>query len=266
MNAYNRKNVVQQAIKYEPLTVTFHDDSSDVIRNFWFDYYSHYYRDSDYSQPTYVAPYKYYGMTNVNSKSLWGYQPANYDKSASNSERLINRIKIYSLYRKRFTEYILINPVITNFSHGQHQQGSNEFLENTMTIAYESVLYNYGTTKVGGEPSGFATLNYDKTPSPLSPQGGGTNSIFGPGGAASAVQGVSNSLSDGNYLGAGLTAAKSINNFKNANWGTMAKTELSSIGMGILSGDTNTLNRLSLFQSGPAAGQLGSSQPPTVQD
>jgi hypothetical protein len=263
MNSYNRTNVVQQKLKYDPITITFHDDNSDVIRNFWFDYYTHYYRDSDYEASIYPAPYKYQGTVANTTKGYWGYQPANYSK---NSERLLNRIKIYSMYRKRFTEYVLVNPVITNFSHGQHQQGSNEFLENTMTVAYESVLYNYGTIKVGGEPSGFATLNYDKTPSPLSPQGGGTNSIFGPGGAISSVQGVSNSLSDSNYLGAGLTAAKSINNFKNANWGTMAKTEMSSIGSGLLSGDTNTLNRLSLFKSGAPPGQLSSAQPPSIQD
>jgi hypothetical protein len=48
-NAYNRPNFVQTKINYETINITFHDDSADVIRNFWFDYYNYYYRDADYS-------------------------------------------------------------------------------------------------------------------------------------------------------------------------------------------------------------------------
>ena len=40
LNAYNRTNVVQNKIKYDPVTITFHDDSADLIRDFWYDYYS----------------------------------------------------------------------------------------------------------------------------------------------------------------------------------------------------------------------------------
>jgi len=49
LNSYNRKNIVQERIQYDPISLTFHDDSANVIRNFWQGYYSHYYRDSDHS-------------------------------------------------------------------------------------------------------------------------------------------------------------------------------------------------------------------------
>lgn len=253
LNAYNRPNIVQNKIKYDPVTITFHDDSSDVVRDFWYDYMSHYYRDTDYSQPLYLQPTKY----NLQQTEQWGYQPAKYSTNGT-IEKILNRIKIYSLHQKRFTEYILINPMITSFQHGQHVQGQSEFVENTMSVAYETVLYNYGTIKIGGEPDGFATLSYDKVASPLTPQGGGTTSILGPGGLLSAATGIGQSLApnangDINPLGAlqaGVTGLKAFNNIKGQNLLGMAGSELKTIGLGILQGDTNTLNRLSLPKAG----------------
>ena len=250
-NAYNRPNIVQNKIKYEPITITFHDDNSDVVRDFWYDYMSHFYRDSDYSQQFYEGQTKYAPQ----QPEHWGYQPAKY---AGTTERILKNIKIYSLHQKRFTEYILVNPTITSFQHGQHQQGQNEFLENSMSIAYETVLYNYGTILPNGvgkdrEPSGFAALAYDKTPSPLTPQGGGTASILGPGGLLSAATGITSSLSQGanplSVLQAGVTGLRSFNQLKGQNILGMAGAELKTIGLGILQGDTNTLNRLNLPKS-----------------
>lgn len=248
-NAYNRPNIAQNKIKYDPITITFHDDSNDSVRDFWYDYMSHYYRDSDYSPTLYQQSTKY----NLQQTEHWGYQPAKYDSNGT-VDRILNYVKIYSLHQKRFTEYILVNPIITGFQHGQHMQGQNEFLENTMTLAYETVLYNYGSVLYNGEPSGFATLNYDKTPSPLTPQGGGTSSLLGPGGLLNAAQGISQSLAPNangqlNPLGvlqAGVTGLRAFNNIKGKNVLGMAGAELKNIGVGILQGDTNTLNRLSL--------------------
>ena len=46
-NAYNRPNIVQNKIKYDPVSIMFHDDQGDRVRNFWYDYYSYFYRDPD---------------------------------------------------------------------------------------------------------------------------------------------------------------------------------------------------------------------------
>jgi hypothetical protein len=235
---------------------------SDNVRDFWYDYMSHYYRDSDYTPDTYLQSHKY--TSNNAQKNFWGYQPANYANSPDHSERILNRIKIYSLHQKRFSEYTLVNPIITSFQHGQHQQGQNDFLENTMTIAYETVLYQYGTVKFDNEPAGFATTVYDKTPSPLTAAGGGTTSILGPGGLLSAVQGISQDVSGKTGLGyaaAGLTALKSYSNLKGQNVLGMAGTELKNIATGILSGDTNTINRLSIPKPNPTNGQKRIDQP-----
>jgi len=269
MNAYNRPNIVQNKLKYDPVTITFHDDSADIVRDFWYDYMSHYYRDTDYPVPMYEQPTKY----NQQQTEHWGYQPAKYSSNGA-SARILNGIRIYSLHQKRFTEYFLINPTITNFQHGQHQQGQNEFLEHSMTIGYESVLYNYGSVLTGGEPAGFSTLTYDKTPSPLTPQGGGTTSLLGPGGLLSAAQGISQSLApttdaNGNTVGpsglnvlqAGITGLRAFNNIKGQNVLGLAGAELKNIGLGILQGDTNTLNRLSL----PKLGSTGNGTNSKIQ-
>lgn len=231
-NAYNRPNIVQTKLKYDPITITFHDDSADIIRYFWWNYVSHYYRDSDHTMQEFSQPSKYAERQSQN----WGYSPANYSSNGT-VERMLTAIRIYSLHQRNFTEYTLINPTITGFKFGDHSSGSIELMETTMTVAYESVLYSYGQVVPGQTVNGFAQLHYDKTPSPLTPQGGGTQSILGPGGLLAALDGVDHQLGQGNYFGAALTAFKSFNNFKGANFGQMAGTELKQLGMNILTGN-----------------------------
>jgi len=38
-NAYNRANIIQSKIKYDPINIAFHDESSNVVRNFWINFY-----------------------------------------------------------------------------------------------------------------------------------------------------------------------------------------------------------------------------------
>lgn len=247
-NAYNRVNIVQTKLKYDPITIVFHDDSANVIRSFWYDYMTMYYRDTDYAEPLYQQAHKY----DIRQAQDWGYQvpPQRYNFSGQ-PERMLNAIRIYSLHQKKFTEYILVNPTITQFQHGSHANGEQGTLEHTMTVAYETVLYGYGYV-APGQNTNFATLHYDFTPSPLTPQGGGTQSILGPGGLLNAVGTVSNNLGQGNLLGAGFTAFRAFNNFKGSNLGTMAGLELSQIGRDVLNGN-NPNNRLSIPSLGGAA-------------
>ena len=45
MNQYNRKRLVQTKINYQPATIRFHDDGSNLITNLWYNYFSYYYKD-----------------------------------------------------------------------------------------------------------------------------------------------------------------------------------------------------------------------------
>ncbi|CAB4129072.1 hypothetical protein UFOVP112_170 [uncultured Caudovirales phage] len=172
-NAYNRKNIVQNSIKYDPVNITFHDDQSDNVRNFWYDYYSYFYRDPDYADSTYSAPHKYQTRPTFD----WGYTPrpaAGYNNAnAVQPYQYIQAIRIYSLYQQNFSEYELINPVITSFKHGEHTNGQNELLQHEMTVQFETVKYltGYVTRNTAG---GFIDLHYDNVSSPNPIQSGQT--------------------------------------------------------------------------------------------
>ena len=172
-NAYNRKNYVQNSIKYDPVSIVFHDDQSNTVTNFWYDYYSFYYQDQKYVDATYALSHKY-----VNRPSFdWGYSlnpgvVGNNNPNGYQAYQYIQAIRIYSLYQKKFSEYELINPIITKFDHGQHTNGENtNVLENSMTIEFETVKYYTGYT-TGNTAGGYIDLHYDNQPSPISPSDG----------------------------------------------------------------------------------------------
>lgn len=216
LNAYNRVDLVQTKVKYDPLTIKFHDDNLDVVRNFWYDYYSYFYRDSDWNMSIYASPTKY----SERQQQGWGYSPRQYPASSPGTQQYISAIRIYSLHNKRFAEYTLINPVITSFKHGEHAQGGDSgTLENEMTISYQAVKYQYGN--VSAETvSGFASLQYDQTPSPIGTTPVGDTEVH--------------DLSDGMTGLPGL-----LNNFKNLNGSAILGGALSTLGSGLLSGATS---------------------------
>lgn len=227
LNAYNRKNIVQERINYDPLQITFHDDSADVIRNFWYGYYSYYYRDADHNLTMYNQDHKYKQRQEQN----WGFSPAS--SSAAGTPNYINSIRIYSLHQKSFSSYILVRPTITSFTHGEQAYGEYQPIEHTMQIQYEAVQYEYGPVS-NGTVLGFSSIHYDNTPSPLSTLGGGTTSIFGPGGLVAGIGSITTNLQNGNFIGAALGGLRTANNFKNSNLRNVATAELSQIGMNIL--------------------------------
>ena len=108
----------------------------------------------------------------------------------------------------------LVNPVIGSFAHDSVDNADGAgTLSNVMQVYYETVLYDSGTINKNDVP-GFATLNYDHEPSPLTVFGKGTNSIFGPGGVVDGIGSVMKAVQGKNYLGAILAASKTYNNAK----------------------------------------------------
>jgi hypothetical protein len=108
----------------------------------------------------------------------------------------------------------LVNPVIGSFSHDNLDQADGAgVLNNVMQILYETVIYKSGIINRNNVP-GFATIHYDNSPSPLTVLGGGTNSIFGPGGVVDGIGSVIRNVQSGNILGAILSASNTYNNAK----------------------------------------------------
>ena len=158
LNAYNRKNILTTGIAYDALTMTFHDDSADVITNFWNDYYTYYFRDSDYDSAAYSHTNRY----SLRNKLGWGFGPRN-----QSLPPLLSNIRIFNLHNKRFTEYQLVNPIITGWRHGElDSSNATGILENSMTVQFETVKYYTGYI----DPvvvDGFTLLHYDNRPSPI---------------------------------------------------------------------------------------------------
>jgi hypothetical protein len=226
LNSYNRKNIVQERVNYDPISIVFHDDSSNVVRNFWTNYFRFYYRDVDHQEAMFNQPYKY----DARMDQAWGYSPM-----TSATEPYINSITVYSMHQKTFSSYKIIRPTITSFQHGQHIQGEYSPLEHTMTLAYETVLYDSG--RISGETVlGFGDLHYDKTASPLSSLGGGTRSFLGPGGLVESGQDILTNLQAGNFGAAALGALRTGKNFKDADLKAIATGELKALGTNILQG------------------------------
>ena len=214
------------------MSITFHDDSADVVRKFWYGYYSYYYRDSDHQLAIYDQDHKYKKRQQQN----WGFSP----QSSNGTPAYINAIRIYSLHQKSFSSYILIRPTITSFTHGEHSAGDYVPIEHTMQVAYEAVQYEQGQVS-NGSVLGFGGIHYDHSPSPLSSLGGGTTSILGPGGLVEGISDVVTNLQNGNFIGAALGGFRTANNFKNTNLKTVASAELAQLGKDILNSQ-NTMS------------------------
>lgn len=243
MNAYNRANIHQTKIQYDPVNVTFNDDSADVVRNFWFDYYNYYYRDSDYGGSTDTAMYAstHSEMSGQKVGSNWGYTMRGSTAGQTISEPYLRSIRIYSLHNKKFSEYILINPIIKSFAHGEHNVSGTDGMQHQMTIEYETVLYSHG--RVGrGNIRGFGDLHYDKRPSPLTPAGGGTQSILGPGGIVESASEIIEDLSTGNFASALFKGARVSNGLKGANIGAMAAATALQLGKDIIRTGSSSQN------------------------
>jgi hypothetical protein len=239
-NNYNRPSIVQSKVRYEDINITFHDDSANIIRKLWFDYYNFYYRDMDnnYGDATgslndiYLAPNKQV----LGRRALFnrfGYSP----RTNGFKNQFIQAIRIYSLHQKRFSEYTLLNPIITSYRHGSHVNGQDSTMENTMTISYETVLYAGGSTKVA---RGFADLYYDKSPSPLTPAGGGTNSILGPGGIVNVLDEVITDGAGGNWGSSAFKLVRGYQKNKNVDLANLAQGELVQAFTNILRNGGNT--------------------------
>ena len=210
---YNKKMYNATRIAYEPVNITFHDDHADTVNAFWKKYYEYNIADSvNMNNDLTISNTKddYYNYGNkARPTTKFGM-----DTPRQRSKPYLKGIEIFVLHKKRFTSMTLVNPVIGSFSHDNLDQADGTgVMSNAMQILYETVIYKSGIINRNNVP-GFATVNYDNSPSPLTILGGGTNSIFGPGGVVDGVGSVIRNVQSGNILGAILSASNTYNNAK----------------------------------------------------
>jgi hypothetical protein len=212
-NQYNRKKIFYSNFGYESLNLTFHDDSNGVMNAMYALYMSAYVQDrlnptSAYSETKYRDP----------GTALDGFRYG-LDKQGRTTD-FIKSISIYTMSRRRFLGYTLINPKITSWSHGNGAYDEVEFNENTMQIEYEAVQYTAGAVQQNS-PKGFATLYYDTVPSPLTVAGGGVPNLLGEGGVLDGLESIFGDLQSGaafdiKNVGALATSIAAANTARNA--------------------------------------------------
>ena len=209
---YNKKMYAGTRIAYDPVNITFHDDHADTVNAFWKKYYEYHIADSiGMNNDLTISNTKddYYLFGDARKTTKFGM-----DTPRVRQKPYLKGIEIFVLHKKRFTSMTLVNPVIGSFSHDNLDQADGAgVMSNTMQILYETVIYKSGIINKNNVP-GFATVHYDNSPSPLTILGGGTNSIFGPGGVVDGVGSVIRNVQSGNILGAILSASNTYNNAK----------------------------------------------------
>ncbi len=209
---YNKKMYAATRIAYEPVNITFHDDHADTVNAFWKKYYEYNIADPvGMNSDNVISATKddYFDAIDTRATNKFGM-----DTPRKRKKPYLRGVEIFVLHKQRFTSMTLVNPVIGSFSHDNLDQADGAgVLNNTMQILYETVIYKAGVINRDTVP-GFATINYDRSPSPLTVLGGGTNSIFGPGGVVDGIGSVLGNVRSGNILGAILGAANTYNNAK----------------------------------------------------
>jgi hypothetical protein len=203
-NQYNRPSLITTKINYDPIELTFWDDTVDAIRGFWYAYYQYMIQDPRYvnfqatqlqgiSIPNQWSPSTSDVETLYSTSTNWG---VNYGLDTVNAlgsplnrtNPFFRSIRIYQFNRTtdpnvgpQYSEYVLVNPVITSFAHDTVDLANSEFMQNKMSIEYETVLYNAGIVNDNEIASWDAVLQrfFDTEPSPLTDTTPGGNNQLG---------------------------------------------------------------------------------------
>jgi len=258
-NQYNRKKIVYKQINYDPVNITMHDDSAGVINSLWTIYYGYYIGDRLNPDAAYEANHLRPTKT---PKDNFRYGMDN-----DITEPFFKSVTIYTMSRRRFIGYTLINPRIKSWNHGSTDYATSEFMESAMTLEYEAVRYSAGNVTFNN-PKGFANLHYDSVPSPLSVAGGGVASLTGEGGVLDGLESIFGDIgtgatfsSFGGFLG---TAIKTVNTYKN--FKGLTKEGLKNEAINILSNPQNISTAVStvggvvgaIFPKSPSASNTSS--------
>jgi len=226
-NQYNRKKNIQTAIRYDPISITMHDDNLGATTAMLEAYYRYYFKDGNHASEGETKQYQ--------PRSTYKAHAGRYGLDNGFIDPFFRKITIYQLSRHQYTGFTLVNPIVTRWGHDNLDNSSSDVAANTMEIAYEAVFYSRGSIREGN-PAGFATTYYDKTPSPNTIAGGGGDSFLGAGGLLDGAGSILGDIGSGN-IGLG-TIIKGVNLFQNSKNLTLKglRSEGLSVAEGIVSG------------------------------
>lgn len=163
---YNRKKNMQTRIDYDDIRIAFHDDNLGATRAMLEEYYRFYYQDGNHSVSTSTTTTD----GSFNPRDKYAERIPNYGLNNFYKQPFFKSITIYQLSLQNWFSYTLINPLLSGWDHGDVDSADGSGMnENTITVAYESVLYDNGIIGESGEPTNFGDpeTGYDNTFSPL---------------------------------------------------------------------------------------------------
>jgi hypothetical protein len=233
-NQYNRKKILYTNLTYEPLTLTFHDDSQGIMNALWALYFGYYVQDRHNAPSAYESPvYR-------PKDSQWdGFR---FGLDTDQSVRFFKSITLYTMSKRKFLGYTLVRPKIKTWTHGAVDYFETGFNENSMSIEYETVFYTGGSVTFDS-PKGFAKLHYDTLPSSLSIGGGGVASLLGQGGVLDGLESIFGNIqndtafsSPANFLNTVASVVNTANNLSN-----LTSAGLAQEGLGLLAGSTGAI-------------------------
>jgi hypothetical protein len=222
MNQYNRSRYIQTKIETDSIQIEMHDDNSGALRKLWHNYYTYHAHNLSSTRDGYdngTIHFSNIYSPDISDSQDWG---TNGDGIATPirdrvKPQFFKSIKIYGLHQKEFSCYTLVNPVIENFKHSDHDvEQINSVMSATIDIRYENVIYEKGETDYRNPEAqikGFGSEQfYDRTPSPLS-KNGGNRTIAGTNGLIDGLGGIISDLSKQppDLLGAAITGLRTRN-------------------------------------------------------
>ena len=151
LNQYNKPRIVPLKINYQPITITFWDDRSNLTTDFWNTVYQFYFLNGARNDPSQYPSYDS-DITHINdgTSDMLGYDNYGYyigDKK-HNRKNLFAYMSLYLVANTQCNRIDLINPYMQQMQHDQFsQEMSNELAQNTVTWAYENVVY-YDRTSI----------------------------------------------------------------------------------------------------------------------
>jgi len=161
---YNRIKQFQTRLDYSDVNITFHDDNLGVTRAMFEEYYKYTWLDGRHSVQKNALTSGPYA-----SRDKYADTVPKYGLNTGNIGPFFSSITIYQLARTQFFAYTLVNPIITQWDHGNVASDENSINENSMSVAYEAVLYTNGDIGDDSQPVAFADpqTGYDQHESPI---------------------------------------------------------------------------------------------------
>jgi len=231
---YNRKSYNYTGVAYNPVSIVFHDDNANTIRNFLANVYNHYISDGTKSDGEYDIRTGGIRDTYLEASSSatlsWGLDSA----YTTQGKNLIKEVQIYSLSKGIGSRYTLKNPIVTQFSHGSHDQSdSGGPKDSSMSISYDA--FTYADVNIAAIPN-FGTA-YDRLTGSTSSGLG-----FSAEGLLTNLRGALDAVSDQNpysVLNTAIQTASQLDAFNNRNiiqntFGTSLPSTIDQVAKNIL--------------------------------